>query len=184
MSQEEGRENEWTIIAPATSAPSTSEKQPRYSPKYLEGAICELRLYGVLGSWEHRGVSFGRSLKCSTSSSEDTLGRDLLLATAVHIVVLASDVFVPAFTAIELVPLLIIDASKNIVAIPAIEDILSFTSVHTVVAVASVDDIVTVSSIEIVIGAAKATYLVIALLPVQHVRFVGAQEQTTLGAAG
>jgi hypothetical protein len=127
-------------------------------------------------------------------------------------VVLASDVFVPAFTAIELVPLLITEGSNNIVAIPAIEDILSVISLHTVVAVASVegiatvssmethgvlslrmgivvavasvDDIVTLSSIEIVIGAAKTAYLVIAMLPVQHVGFVGAQEQTTLGAAG
>jgi hypothetical protein len=42
-----------------------------------------------------------------------------LLATAVHVVVLVGDVLIPAFTAIELVPLPIVIAREKIVAIPA-----------------------------------------------------------------
>src|SRR5918997_7175156 len=34
-------EGEWTIIAPATSALSTSKKSPRYSPKCVEEEFCE-----------------------------------------------------------------------------------------------------------------------------------------------
>jgi hypothetical protein len=44
------RQREWTIIAPATSAHPTSEKQPRYPPNYPEGACCELRPNDVLRS--------------------------------------------------------------------------------------------------------------------------------------
>jgi len=49
---------------------------------------------------------------------------NLLLATAVHIVVLVSGVVVPAFTAIELGPRPSFGV-KLIVTIPAIEDIIA-----------------------------------------------------------
>jgi hypothetical protein len=71
----------------------------------------------------------------------------LHLATAVHIVEPASNVFVRAFTAIELIPMRVSErlfhSVKIIVAIPAIEDILALASPqHPVVALAPVDDVI------------------------------------------
>jgi hypothetical protein len=64
------------------------------------------------------------------------------LATAVYIVVLVSNVFVPASTANELVPLLIILGIKNIVAIPTIDDVVALVWEHKIVTVTSVDDVI------------------------------------------
>jgi len=105
-----------------------------------------------------------------------------LLAAAVHIVKLIGEVCVLAFAAIDLVALPI-PSEKIIVAIPAIVDIRSLVSANRVFARPTVEDIVTGSSLD-EIEAAKATYLVIALLAAQEVAFVSAQEQATLGAAG
>jgi len=68
-------------------------------------------------------------------------GAGIRLATAIHIVVLVSDVFVPASTAIELVPP-IITGIKLIVAIPAIDDVFAQVWAHTIVAVTPIDDII------------------------------------------
>jgi hypothetical protein len=63
---------------------------------------------------------------------ENRLSRlPLLLATAVHVVVLIRKVVVPTFTAIELVPLPSVPGSvQGIVAIPPVEDVLARASVH------------------------------------------------------
>jgi len=63
------------------------------------------------------------------------------LATAIHIVVLVSDVFVPASTAIELVPPIIIGI-KLIVAISAIDDVVATVWDQFIVTVTPVDDVI------------------------------------------
>src|SRR5215212_2130506 len=71
---------------------------------------------------------------------------DLLLATAVHIVVLVKSegkVAVLAFAAIELVPLPIPLRVYPIVAIPAVEDIIALTADQDpIITVAPVDEVV------------------------------------------
>ena len=68
----------------------------------------------------------------------------LHLATAVHVVVLVGIVFVVAFTAIELVPFPDVkDAVKEIVAVPAVDDVLASDSPQPlVVARAPVDHVI------------------------------------------
>jgi len=66
---------------------------------------------------------------------------ELLLAAAIHIVVLVSNVFVPASTAIELVPPIIIGI-KLIVAIPAIDDVVATVWDQIIVTVTPVDDVI------------------------------------------
>jgi len=65
------------------------------------------------------------------------------LATAVYIVVLVSNVFVPASTAIELVPLPItVIGIKLIVASPTIDDVVARIWEHIIVTVTPVDDVI------------------------------------------
>jgi hypothetical protein len=71
-------------------------------------------------------------------------GAGIRLATAIHIVVLVSNVFVPASTAIELVPPIIVGI-KIIVAIPAIDDVVATVWEHPIVAVTPVDDVIAIS---------------------------------------
>ena len=61
----------------------------------------------------------------------------LLLATAVHIVDLVSQVSIPAFTAIELIPLPI-SGINYIVAVPAVEHILAAAAARLTPAIQSV----------------------------------------------
>src|SRR5215207_5510664 len=126
-----------------------SRAQHRSNEVVLEGVFSELRVDGVLRS----------------SSPRRRVWLELLLEAARHVVVLVSAVAVPAFTAIELVPLPIY-GGKIIVAITAIDDILALASVQIIVARPTVEDIVTGSSPDSV-GAAKATYLVVAVLTIQ-----------------
>jgi hypothetical protein len=61
-----------------------------------------------------------------------------MLATAVHIVELVrlgSQIQVLAFTAIDLVPLPIYGYIQDVVAIPAIDDILALFRFHQVIAI-------------------------------------------------
>jgi hypothetical protein len=51
-------------------------------------------------------------------------------------------VFVPASTAIELVPLTIMMVRKTIVAVPAIDDVVALVWEHIIVAVTPVDDVI------------------------------------------
>jgi hypothetical protein len=71
-------------------------------------------------------------------------GAGIRLATAIHIVVLVSNVFVPASTAIELVPP-IITGIKIIVASPTIYDVVARIWVHMIVTVTPVDDVIAIS---------------------------------------
>src|SRR5215207_1663147 len=129
------------------------------------------------------------------------------LATARHVAALASKVYVPACTAVELVPLVIGDGAsrtvKEIAAIPAVEDVLALASGELrILAVSPVDDVIALVATErsvvarpavddVVAGSsgdevssAKAAHLVLAIPTVQKVWFVGAGEQAALGAAG
>jgi hypothetical protein len=76
-------------------------------------------------------------------------GTGIRLATAIHIVVFVSDVFVPASTAIELVPP-IITGIKLIVAIPAIDDVFAPVWAYPIVTATPVDDVIARSSPDIV----------------------------------
>jgi hypothetical protein len=76
-------------------------------------------------------------------------GAGIRLATAIHIVVLVSNVFVPASTAIELVPP-IITGIKLIVASPAIDDVVATVWAHPIVTATPVDDVIAWSSPDIV----------------------------------
>jgi hypothetical protein len=85
-----------------------------------------------------------------------------------------SYIFVPAFTAIELVLSPATPRLELIVAIPAVENILTLVSgVQPVGSVAPLDNIVARSS-EDEVSSAEAAYLVIAVLTGQLVWFVGA----------
>ena len=136
----------------------------------------------------------------------------LFLAAAVHVVDRVVHVSVPASTAIEFVPLPI-KSVDLIVAIPAVEYTVEYILVVALMAGAcltcasqlvgtrpTVEDVAGRSSQEHVVAPitdylviawsavddvliAKATYLVIAVHSGQLVRFVGAREQTALGAA-
>src|SRR5215207_4567962 len=69
------------------------------------------------------------------------------LATARHVVKLVSKIIVPAFTAVEFIPLPVTGRVKMIVAVPAVEDVLAPTSPqHLVVAVASVEHFIVLSA--------------------------------------
>jgi hypothetical protein len=71
-------------------------------------------------------------------------GAGIRLATAIHIVVLVRPVFVPASTAIELVPPIIVGI-KIIVASPTIDDVVATVWVHMIVTVTPVDDVIAIS---------------------------------------
>jgi hypothetical protein len=71
-------------------------------------------------------------------------GGGIRLAAAIHIVFLVSPVFVPASTAIELVPPIIVGI-KIIVASPAIDDVVATVWAHPIVAVTPVDDVIAIS---------------------------------------
>src|SRR5215217_6138626 len=109
----------------------------RYSPEYLEGVFSEVRTIGGTETYRRLGPSLQHSHLC------------LLLAAAVYVVVLIGVVVVPTFAAIESIPPLPV-CVQEIIATPAIEDILASASEYPLplVAVAPVDDVVAVPSDE------------------------------------
>jgi hypothetical protein len=118
----------------------------------------------VLGSSPHPLIEYPLYSPRSLERSKP----HLLLATARHKVALVRFVFVPASTAIELIPA------------PSTARV---DSVNVFVARATVDYVVVGSSRDEV-SSAKAAYLVLAFTTGQLVTSVGAGEQATFGASG
>src|SRR5215207_5637446 len=129
--------DDWTIHF-WTDSPAVGPSCCPYSPKYVEGAFCELRLCRVLGS----SVSIALIVWAAMWLGSEVGGAILHLATAVHIVELVGNVMVLAFTAKELIsPENTADFStticgpvKIIVAIATVEHVIVLSAVQEVFA--------------------------------------------------